>query len=369
MSLLSTRIDLSAIAHNTRLIKDMVAPARLMCVVKADGYNHGNQRVVPVMEANGADSFGVATIAEARSVRHLTDLPVLAWIWSLDDDLPADIQLGVPTMEHLRRLVDDRTERTVYLMVETGMNRSGINEQAWSEAFTLAAVAQHLTVEGLMTHLACADELENPFTDQQAEKFRRAIALGREAGLKLPTNHVANSAATLTRSDLHFDQVRPGLALYGLDPIDGGDHGLKPAMTWRAEVAAVKPIAKGEGTSYGLTWRAPAGGYTAVIPAGYADGLPRNWQDTIEVTINGQRYPQVGRVCMDQFVVWLGATGDAPASPVRIGDEAIIFGPGGVSATELADRAGTINYEVVCRPTGRNQREYIDADSKPEKEA
>ncbi|WP_092256788.1 alanine racemase [Corynebacterium cystitidis] len=369
MSLLSTRIDLSAIAHNTRLIKDMVAPAQLMCVVKADGYNHGSARVVPVMEANGADSFGVATFAEAHAVRKLTGKPVLAWIWSLNDDIPAGIQVGVPTVGHLRRLVADPTERTVYLMVETGMNRNGIDQAEWAEAFELAAGASHLRVEGLMSHLACADEPADPFTNEQANTFRRAIAQGRAAGLSLPTNHLANSPATLTRPDLYFDQVRPGVALYGLEPIFGADHGLKPAMTWRAEVAAVKPIVKGEGTSYGLTWRAPADGYTAVIPAGYADGLPRNWQDAIEVTIGGVRYPQVGRVCMDQFVVWLGATGDAPASPVSVGDEAIIFGPGGVSATELADRAGTINYEVVCRPTGRNQREYIDADSKPEKEA
>ncbi|STC69687.1 alanine racemase [Corynebacterium pilosum] len=360
MSLLSTRIDLSAIAHNTRVLKEMVAPAKLMCVVKADGYNHGNQQVVPVMEANGADRFGVATVAEARAVRELTDKPVLAWIWSLDDEVPADIQLGVPTLGHLRRLVDDPTERTVYLMVDTGMNRSGIDEQEWAEAFELAAGAHHLHVEGLMTHLACADDPADPFTDTQADTFRRAIAQGRETGLELPTNHLANSPATLSRPDLYFDQVRPGVALYGLEPIANTDHGLTPAMTWRAEVAAVKPIAAGEGTSYGLTWRAPEDGFTAVIPAGYADGVPRNWQDTIEVTISGKSYPQVGRVCMDQFVVWLGS--EDPE--VRVGDEAIIFGPGGMSATTLADRAGTINYEVVCRPAGRNQREYIQTTPK-----
>ncbi|MHA2788112.1 alanine racemase [Corynebacterium sp. S7] len=355
MSLLVTRIDLDAIAHNTRTIKALVEPAALMCVVKADAYNHGVQRVVPVMDAEGADAFGVATLAEARIVRTLTDKPVLAWIWALDDDLPANVELGVPSLAHLRVLIADPTPRRIHLMMDTGMNRSGIDEDNWAEAFEMAAAAKHLEVVGLMTHLACGDEPESPFNDQQAENFRKAIAQGRAAGLELKTNHLANTPATLTRSDLHFDMVRPGIGLYGLEPVEGRTHGLIPAMNWVAEVTVVKPISKGEGTSYGLTWTAPADGFTAVVPAGYADGVSRNWQDKIEVTINGHRYPQVGRVCMDQIVIWLG---DNPHN-VEIGNEAIIFGAGGMDASELAERADTINYEVVCRPNGRTERTYV----------
>ncbi|WP_018297717.1 alanine racemase [Corynebacterium lubricantis] len=355
MSLLATRIDLDAIAHNTRTIKAMVEPAALMCVVKADAYNHGVERVVPVMDEAGADAFGVATLAEARRVRTLTDKPVLAWIWALSDDLPVDVELGVPSLAHMRVLIDDPTPRRIHLMVDTGMNRSGIDEAHWAEAFELAQNAPQLEVVGLMTHLACGDEPESPFNDEQADHFRRAIDQGRAAGLELPVNHLANTPATLTRSDLHFDMVRPGVGLYGLEPVAGRAHGLIPAMSWVAKVTVVKPISKGEGTSYGLTWTAPADGFTAVIPAGYADGMPRNWQDKIEVTINGHRYPQVGRVCMDQIVIWLGDN----SRGVDIGDEGVIFGAGGMDATELAERADTINYEVVCRPNGRTERTYV----------
>lgn len=355
MSLLATRIDLDAIAHNTRTVKELVEPAALMCVVKADAYNHGADRVVPVMDAAGADAFGVATLPEAKILRTLTAKPVLAWIWALGDELPEGVELGVPSIEHLRSLIDDSTPRTIHLMVDTGMNRSGIDESHWAEAFELALGAEHLNVAGLMTHLACADEPDHPFNDDQAETFRKAVAQGRSAGLALPKNHLANSPATLTRSDLHFDQVRPGVCLYGLEPVAGRDHGLIPAMSWVAKVAVVKPISKGEGASYGLTWTAPYDGYTAVIPAGYADGVSRSWQDKIEVTIGGKRYPQVGRVCMDQIVVWLGDNPDG----VAIGDEGIIFGAGGMDAAELAERTETIHYEVVCRPSGRTVREYL----------
>ena len=145
------------------------------------------------------------------------------------------------------------------------------------------------------------------------------------------------------------------MSLYGSEPVVGQDHGLRPAMSWVARVVAVKPIARGESVSYGLSWQAPEDGYTALIPAGYADGISRSWQGRFGVTIDGQWYPQVGRVCMDQIVVWLGS-----AEPqVRAGDEAILFGPGGMSADELATATGTISYEVLCAPKGRTVREYV----------
>ncbi|HZK32777.1 MAG TPA: alanine racemase C-terminal domain-containing protein, partial [Corynebacterium sp.] len=153
--------------------------------------------------------------------------------------------------------------------------------------------------------------------------------------------------------DLYFEQVRPGLILYGMDPLPG-DHGLRPAMTWSADVIVVKPIRAGEGTSYSLTWRAERDGYLAVVPCGYADGLPRRAQDRLEVGIGGRRYRQVGRVCMDQILIDLG---DNPHGVVA-GDEAVLFGPGGMSATELADMLDTINYEITCLPKGRTVRTY-----------
>ncbi|MGO1842408.1 MAG: alanine racemase [Corynebacterium casei] len=360
MSLLSTRINLDAISHNVRLLKDLVGPdVRLMCVVKADAYGHGVGRVAPVMLKAGADVLGCATVDEAVALRKLgIDAPLVAWMWEpqqdLSDALSSDIVVGVPSLAHAQTLVEIEVPVKVVIKVETGMHRNGVDRQLWDEVFALLADAPHIEVTGLMSHLACADEPENPHTDVQSAEFREAIARARELGLECPINHLANSPATLSRKDLHFDQVRVGLASYGLEPIAGVEHGLQPAMTWAANIINVKPIKQGESSCYGLTWTAPADGYLAVVPVGYADGLPRSVQGSLNVTIGGKSYPQVGRVSMDQIVVDLG---ENPFG-VQADDEAIIFGEGGQSATELADAIGTINYEVVCRPAGRTKRIY-----------
>ncbi|RNE48846.1 alanine racemase [Corynebacterium alimapuense] len=359
MDLLSTRIDLDAIAHNTRLIKERVGNARLMAVVKADAYGHGSVEVASIMSANGADAFGVATLAEAVALRESgVDKPILAWIWSPEQDvtdaLAMNIELGVPSLAHARALVEAAIPAKVCVKVETGLHRSGVDEAQWDEIFSLLRDTQHLTVTGVFSHLACADDPSSPVTDRQAAVFERAIARARDLGLEVPINHLCNSPGTLTRPDLHHDQVRVGIALYGLEPVAGRTHGLQPAMTWRGKVIVVKPIEAGEGTSYGLTWNTDVPGQLAVVPCGYADGLPRSFQDHLKVGIGGKLYPQVGRVCMDQIVVWLGDNEFAVAPD----DEAIIFGTGGMSATELAEAAGTINYEIVCRPTGRTTRSY-----------
>lgn len=363
---LVTRIDLDAIAHNTRRIKEHVGGRTLMCVIKADAYNHGIDACVPVMEANGADAFGVATFAEAREVARHTSKPVLAWLWAPGEEVPAGIEVGAPSIAHVRSLIDAAptlpTPIPVHLVVDTGMNRSGIDEEAWEEAFAIAAEAEAagtLRVKGIMSHLACADQPEHPFTQEQLETFERATQAARRAGLRPEVTHIANSPGVWTRKDAYLDQVRPGVSLYGSEPVAGQDHGLRPAMSWVARVVAVKPIARGESVSYGLTWQAPEDGYTALIPAGYADGISRSWQGRFGVTIGGQWYPQVGRVCMDQIVVWLGGTASTAAAPVRAGDEAVLFGPGGMSADELATATGTISYEVLCAPKGRTVREYV----------
>ncbi|WP_342319056.1 alanine racemase [Corynebacterium mayonis] len=356
MNLLETRIDLDAIAHNVRTMKALVGDAQLMCVVKADAYNHGVEQVVPVMEAAGADSFAVATFAEAEVVQAVSTLPVLAWLWVPGQVVPAGIEVAAPSIAHIRALVDASFTGCVHLKADTGMNRAGIDEQDWDEACALAAKAG-LDVVGVMSHLACADDPSSGFTDTQVEAFCRAVDTARSHGLVVQRNHIANSPAALSRPHLRCDQVRTGVALYGLEPITGVDHGLRPAMSWVARVLAVKPVAAGEGVSYGLTWTAPVDGYTAVVSAGYADGVARAWQDHLDIGVGGQLYPQVGRVCMDQIVIWLGAN----EFGVAAGDEAVIFGQGGISATELARRAGTINYEIVCAPSGRTVRTYITA--------
>lgn len=360
MSLLSTRINLDAIAHNVRLLKDLVGPdVSLMCVVKADAYGHGVERVAPVMLKSGADVLGCATVDEAVTLRRKgIEAPLVAWMWEpaqdLSDVLSSNIVIGVPSLAHARALVEAEVPAKVAIKVETGMHRNGVDKSQWDEVFALLADSPHIEVTGLMSHLACADEPDNPHTDIQAAEFREAIENARAHGLACPVNHLSNSPATLTRPDLRFEQVRVGLACYGLEPIAGLDHGLQPAMTWAANIINTKPVKKGESSCYGLTWTAPADGFLAVVPVGYADGLPRSLQGALEVSIGGKTYPQVGRVSMDQIVVDLGEN----PFDVAVDDEVIIFGEGGQSATQLADAAGTINYEIVCRPTGRTRRTY-----------
>ncbi|MDY3128182.1 MAG: alanine racemase [Corynebacterium sp.] len=365
MSLLSTRIDVAAIAHNVRWLKSRLAPGvRLMCVVKADAYGHGAQEIAPVMAAHGADALGCATVDEAVALRRQgISLPIVAWIWApqqeLADAFSAEIILGVSSLAQARRLIDAAVPVTVTIKVETGMHRSGVDENQWEEVFSLLRDAPHITVLGLMSHFACADDLDHVHNKVQERNFARAVSRAREAGLECPVNHLANSAATLTRPDSHWEMVRVGLACYGLEPIPGLEHDLRPAMSWISHVTNIKHISAGEASGYGLTWAAAQSGWLATVAGGYADGLPRAFQGKLHVGIGGALYPQVGRISMDQIVVDLGDN----AEGIEIGEEAVLFGTGGMSATMLADATGTINYEIVCRPTGRTHREFLKENS------
>ncbi|MDY6050412.1 MAG: alanine racemase [Corynebacterium sp.] len=363
MELNTLTVDLSAIAHNARQLLAAAEGAQVMAVVKADAYNHGVEQVVPVLDRAGVAAFGVATLAEAAQVRPLTDKPVLAWIWHESQPIPAGVDVAISTFGQLTALLADATPRTVAVAVDTGLNRSGFDEADWPEVFRQLASthAQHLQLSGLCTHLAVADDPANPFTSEQSDTFQRALTVARGAGLTPRFNHVANSPGLLTRANLGVEVVRPGLALYGQQSVSGHAPAaptLRPAMTWSAGVTTVKKIGAGEGASYGLTWRAETERYTAVVAAGYADGVPRALQGHLEVTINGVRYRQVGRVCMDQIIIDLGE--DEPT--VASGDEAILFGPGGhgeMTADDWAAALGTINYEVICMPRGRTVRTYV----------
>lgn len=361
MDLLTSVIDLDAIAHNTRLLKRHAGSAQLMGVLKADGYNHGALEVARVMAGAGADQFGVATLGEALALRGGgVDKPILAWIWDAAADLnpvlDAGIELGLPSIAHVERVCALGRPARVSLKLDTGLGRSGLVEDDWGKAFTLLRDAPNLNLTGLFTHFACADEVENPHNNLQIERFRKAIRRAREFGLEVPINHMANSAGLLMHPDSHFQLVRPGIALYGLSPIAGQQFDLRPAMSWIARVTVVKKLRAGEGVSYGLSWHAPEDGFVAIVPCGYADGLPRALQEKITVVINGRPYPQVGRVCMDQIVVWLDK------DTVPQGAQAILFGPGHngeMTADTIATALGTINYEVVCSPRGRTNRTYI----------
>ena len=361
-------IDLAAVTHNVGVLSALAARsgAATMAVVKADGYGHGAVEVARTALAAGASWLGACSLAEALALRAAgITAPVLSWLdvpgVDLAEGIAADVDLSVNGLAALAdlRAAARRVGRTarVHLKIDTGLSRNGCPAAEWPDLVAAAAAAPEVRVVAVWSHLACADELGHPSIDAQARRLDTAYRQARAAGLR-PLRHLANSAATLTRPDLHFDLVRPGIAVYGLNPVPVPAD-LRPAMTFRSSVAVVKRVPAGEGVSYGHTWTTPADTTLALVPVGYADGVPRVLSGRMEVWLNGRRRPVVGRVCMDQIVV------DCQDDPVAAGDEVLLFGPGDrgePTAREWADHAGTIDYEIVTgmyRP--RVVREYVRA--------
>ena len=369
-------VDLDAIAHNVRVLAEHAGAAGVMAVVKADGYGHGAAQVARAALAAGAAELGVATVDEAVALRAAgITAPVLAWLHGPGTDfapaLTADVQIAVSSVRQLTELLDgvSRTGRTATVTVkaDTGMNRNGVGVADFGELVTAlrrAVADDAIRVRGLMSHLACADEPDSPVNEVQAQRFSDLLALARADGLEFEVAHLANSAAAMTRRDLAYDMVRPGIAVYGLSPIpERGDMGLIPAMTLKSIVVLVRSIKAGEAVSYGHTWAADRDTTLALVPMGYADGVFRTLSGRFDVLINGRRRRSVGRVCMDQFVVDLGP------GPVDVteGDEVVLFGPGSAGeplAQDWADTLGTIHYEVVNSPRGRVARTYRGADGR-----
>ncbi|MGK2903762.1 MAG: alanine racemase [Mycobacterium sp.] len=364
-------VDLDAIAHNVRVLREHAGPAAVMVVVKADGYGHGALPVARTALAAGAAELGVATVGEALALRRdgIT-APVMAWLHSPGTDfapaLAADVQIAVSSLEQLDDLVEAarRTGVTAVttLKVDTGMSRNGVAAVDLPKVLTalLHAVTEGtVRTRGIMSHLANSDDPANPAaTDLQAQRFAAMRAQAVAAGVRFEIAHLCSSPGAMTRPDLVYDMIRPGIAIYGQTPIPAlGNMGLRPAMTLKCPVTMVRSVKAGDGVSYGHTWIAPRDTTLALLPLGYADGVFRTLSGRLEVSINGRRRPNVGRVCMDQFVVDLGP---GPVD-VGIGDEAILFGPGDSgepTTADWADLIGTINYEVVTSPRGRITRVY-----------
>lgn len=363
-------VDLGAIAHNVRVLRERAGSAQVMAVVKADGYGHGASAAARAALAAGAAELGVATIGEALALRaDGISAPVLAWLHPPGTDftpaLTAGVQIGVSSVRQLGELLDavTRTGVTaeVTVKVDTGLSRNGVGSREYPallDALARAGAADAVRVRGIMSHLACGDEPHNPVNDLQAQRFTAMLAEARGRGVHFDVAHLSNSPSAMTRPDLGFDMVRPGIAVYGLSPIpERGDMGLRPAMTLKCPVAMVKSLSTGEGVSYGHTWIAERDTTVALLPIGYADGVYRALSGRIDVLINGRLRRNVGRICMDQFVVDLGPD----ALDVAEGDEAIVFGPGTggePTAQDWADLLGTIHYEIVTSPRGRILRTY-----------
>lgn len=370
-------IDLEAIRHNVRRLAEIAAPASVMAVVKADAYGHGALPVARAALGAGAGWLGVAHISEALPLRAAgLSAPLLAWLHTPDSDfaaaIAADVDLGCSGWE-LPRIVAaaDLLARSarIHLKIDTGLGRNGCTLADLPAL--LADVARHVAagqieVVGIFSHLAVADEPERPETDAQLAAFEAAVDLAHAAGVHAPIRHLANSPATLTRPDLHFDLVRTGLALYGLSPLAGrtpASLGLRPAMTLVAQIAHCKEVPADQGVSYGLNYRTAAETTLALVPLGYADGIPRIATGG-PVRVNGVTYTVVGRIAMDQMVIDLGESGLVTSGRSVLGAEAVLFGPGDggeASVDEWAAAAGTINYEIVTRISPRVPRVYLGA--------
>lgn len=357
------QVDLAAVRHNVRELAAVAAPAELMVVVKADAYSHGACAVARVALEAGASRLGVAVLEEAFELRDGgIDAPVLAWLAGPGAPYAEAINRGIEVAAYSTSQLDEivagalraGSPAVVHLKVETGMWRGGASDE-WERLVAQARAHEirgQVRVVGIWSHLACADDVQNPANDEQLVRFLAAVDVARKAGLRPRWRHLANSAATLSRPDMHLDMVRCGLAIFGVNPLTGeaAPVELRPAMTVRARVTHVKNAPAGVGVSYGHTYRTDAATTLALVPVGYADGLPVLAPGHRPVGWAGFPLLLAGKVCMDQCVVEVGGL------PIAPGDEVALLGPGqeGEStAEEWSGFSGRSAYEML---TGLGRR-------------
>lgn len=371
------RIDLRAISGNVEVLRERAGSAQVMAVVKADAYGHG---LIPCARAairGGATWLGVAFLEEALALRSAgVAVPVLAWLFGPDEDLaPAvaeGVDLGVYSLVELGRAqaAAEKTGRTarIHLKADTGLSRGGATPNEWPDLCEAAAKAQAsgaVSVAGLWSHFAFADGgPDHPVNSRQAALFAEALEIADRKGLQPEVRHLANSAATLTAPQTHYDLVRPGVAVYGLSPVpelgSPRDFGLTPAMTLLSTVAHTKRVPAGSGVSYLHRYTTSAETSLALVPLGYADGVPRSATNAAEVMLRGRRRRIAGTVSMDQFML------DVGDDEVAAGDQVVLFGPGDdgePTAQEWAIATGTIDYEIVTRIGARVPREHTGGDT------
>ncbi|MFH9423076.1 alanine racemase [Streptomyces sp. NPDC017529] len=366
-------IDLAAVRSNVRALRARAPRAELMAVVKSDGYGHGAVRCGRAAREAGASWLGTALPEEAFALRAAGDTGrLMCWLWTPGGPwrqaVEEDVDVSVSAMWALREVADaaracGRTAR-VQLKVDTGLGRSGCQPADWPELVAAARAAEAegaVRVTGVWSHFACADEPGHPSIDAQLAVFAEARAVAERAGLDPEVYHHANTPALLSLPQAHFDLVRAGIGVYGVSPSPEmgvpEDYGLRPVMTLEASLASVKRVPGGHGVSYGHHYTTSGDTTLALVPLGYADGIPRHASGSGPVLVAGKWRTVAGRIAMDQFVVDLG--GD----PAQVGDVAVLFGPGDrgePTAEDWARATGTIGYEIVTRIGTRVPRVYVD---------
>ena len=357
-------INLSQLKKNIEAICVQVAPAKVMAMVKANAYGHGVNGVAPFLEPY-LDYFGVALVEEAIHLRELgIRKPILVAGATMAEQVPLFAEYDLTLTGSSRELLDVAEEVSrstgspikTHLKIDTGMERVGAREYE-AESFILKVSAyRHLRVEGIYTHFANSEPADRTYSDLQLERFRQVLDLYRKHSLPVPSlRHVCNSGGILNLPDAYFDMVRPGVLCYGVYPGEEVDRiiDVKPALTWRSRVAFSKRTQPGRPVSYGSLWQAETETRLVTIPCGYADGYFRRMTNHAQVIIRQKRYPQVGRICMDQFMVNVGD------DEIQVGEDVILLGEG-IRAEDLAQWMGTNEYEVLTNISGRVPRVFIN---------
>ena len=371
MSRARAEINLAAIAENLKFIKSK-SSAQVLAVVKADAYGHGLINVAKAAEKGGADWIGTALLEEGIALRNngITK-PVISWLTPIGEDFKTainlDIDLSVSSIELLNEIILvgkslNKVPR-VHIEIDTGMNRGGFGDD-WGlllPEIVKAVKANEIKAIGIWSHFARADEPNEAMNKTQLDVFEQKVKKLNDAGVSPEFIHIANSAASLSNEAAHKNIIRWGIGLYGLSPdvLNMGDSkslGLKPAMKLFAKLQLVKAVKAGQSVGYGGTAITKSDTKLGVVTLGYADGVPRNANNSAGIYVAGKRAPIIGRVSMDQFVVDLGTDSSA-----KTGDEVIVFGDGSqgeYTIDEWAKACGTINYEIVTRIGVRVPRIY-----------
>jgi alanine racemase len=367
----AVRVDLVAIRRNVELLRESVSGAALMAVVKADGYGHGMIPAARAAVAGGASWLGTATLDEALTLRRAgLGVRAMCWLYApgerFEEVIAEDVDLSAASVQQVEEITAaaaraGRAAR-LHLKADTGLGRGGATPADWPVLVDAALRAQAdglASVVGLWSHLACADEPGHPSIAAQLRVFDDAVELAEKAGVRPEVRHIANSAATLTLPSARYDLVRPGIAVYGLDPVPSAGPaprlGLRPAMTLTGRLALAKRVDAGQGVSYGHRYTTTTETTLGLVPLGYADGIPRAGTNLLEVWAAGRRRRIAGTVCMDQFVI------DVGDDEIHAGDEVVLFGPGDdgePTAQDWAEMLGTISYEIVTRIGARVPRTY-----------
>ncbi|MEU0085504.1 alanine racemase [Streptomyces sp. NPDC006274] len=371
-------IDLAALRANVRALRARAPRSALMAVVKSDAYGHGMVPCARAALAAGATWLGTATPHEALTLRD-AGVPgrIMCWLWTPGgpwrEGIEAGLDMSVSGMWALEEVTAAAREAgrpaRVQLKADTGLGRNGCQPADWPELVAAARAAEEdglVDVTGLWSHFACADEPGHPSIAAQLGVFHDLLDHAEKAGIEPEVRHMANSPATLTIPEAHFDLVRTGIAMYGVSPSPElgtpADFGLRPVMTLAASVALVKQVPAGHGVSYGHHYVTEGETTLGLIPVGYADGIPRHASGRGPVLVAGEWRRVAGRVAMDQFVVDLGG------QRIPEGSEAVLFGPGDrgePTAEDWARAADTIAYEIVTRIGTRVPRVYLNEDSEP----